>query len=139
MVYPDTSVLIAAVSLEPETARVLTWLATQQGNICISDWTIVEFASALSVKLRMGTLSEAQHRAGTAWFRNDFEPAVTILPISRGCYREAAQISSSIASPLRGPDALHLAVAAEHRLTLATFDQPQEQAALTAGIAIHSI
>lgn len=63
MLYLDTSVLVAALTREPRTADMQAWLGAQEaGTLCISDWTVTEFSSALSMKVRMEILT-AHERA----------------------------------------------------------------------------
>ena len=62
--YLDTSLLVAALTNEKETRRMQAWLGEQEpGGLAISDWVIIEFSAALSMKLRSGQI-EAIHRAG---------------------------------------------------------------------------
>ena len=39
MIYLDTSLLVTALTAEPDTTRVQAWLAKREaGALCISDW-----------------------------------------------------------------------------------------------------
>src|SRR5271165_34514 len=74
MLYIDTSVLVSALTNEADTARSQTWLAEQDASeLTISDCTATEFASALSIKLRTGSLG-AEHRAAAPRRSRGFPP-----------------------------------------------------------------
>lgn len=61
MFYVDTSAMVSALTSELATSRVQHWLVTQQaGSLAVSDWTVAEFSAALSVKLRMGHVDQAE-------------------------------------------------------------------------------
>jgi hypothetical protein len=58
MRYLDTSILVAALTREPRTGDMQAWLASQAADtLCISEWVITEFSSALSMKIRMDLLT----------------------------------------------------------------------------------
>jgi hypothetical protein len=53
MQYVDTSVLVAALTNQRDTAHMQSWLARQPGgNLVVSEWVAAEFSAALSIKLR---------------------------------------------------------------------------------------
>ena len=61
--YLDTSLLVAALTHEAQTARVQAWLDAQAADdLAISDWVGAEFSAALSIKRRLGQMG-ADHRA----------------------------------------------------------------------------
>lgn len=133
MRYPDTSLLVAAVTGEPARVRAQNWFAEEGAGVVISDWTISEFASALALKERIGTVSPDQRGAAAEWFRN-LRRSLEILPVSRTSFQRAADLTMSSSFNLRAPDALHLAVAEESGCILYTFDKDQARAGIEAGI-----
>lgn len=63
ILYLDASVLLAALTREAETERLLAWLGKQDPeHLAISSWVIAEFSSALSIKIRTWQI-EPVHRA----------------------------------------------------------------------------
>ncbi len=136
MIYLDTSVLVAALTREPRTEEIQAWLADRNaGELFISDWAIVEFSSALSLKLRAGHL-EGHHRADAlATFNGLVENSFTVLPVSRRDYHTAARFADQHITRLRGGDALHLAVSSRHGARLRTLDRLLAQAASHLGVS----
>ena len=52
MIYVDTSVIVALLTVEPGTQDVTAWYAGLRDTPACSDWLLTEFSSALSIKLR---------------------------------------------------------------------------------------
>lgn len=134
-IYCDTSLLVAALVPEAASRRIHAWLERQDaGSLFISDWTITEFASALTIKLRCGELGlDDRAEAMAAWtaMRNASLVALPVLPAhfaTAATYVERANLG------LRAGDALHLAVAAANGCTIATLDSRQGRAAVELGI-----
>jgi predicted nucleic acid-binding protein len=124
MIYVDTSVLVAALTREPATDRVQHWLATQEaGNLAISPWTRVEFAAALRFKAATGQIDAAQRTAATTQFATISSYGLVIWPVDLEDFEEAARITASDALGLRGPDALHFALAWRRGAALCTLDE----------------
>lgn len=134
--YLDTSILVAMLRPEPHTSRVLAWAAAQpQGTLAISPWCMTEFASALALQQRMGRIAEPVRRQAEqslARLRASLVE-VDILPVD---FQQAAAYVGTIASGLRAPDALHLAIARRHRATMATSDVVLAAAARATGCAV---
>jgi predicted nucleic acid-binding protein len=124
ILYLDTSVVVAALTREADTERMLTWLEAQDpADLAISDWVVTEFSSALSIKTRSGQL-RLEHRADAlAMFTSMCATTFAILPVSGAQFRTAAHFADQHALGLRAGDALHLAICADHGATLCTLDR----------------
>lgn len=124
MFYVDTSVLVSALTLETRTAQMQQWLAGQQADqLTVSDWTITEFSSALSIKMRMGQLNLDQRSRALAAFNQMISESFIVLGISASHFRAAARLTDQFSLNLRAGDALHLTVALVHGATVCTLDQ----------------
>lgn len=124
MNYVDTSVLVAALTTEPHTLRAERFLtAGVTGDLAISEWVIAEFSSALSMKLRIGAIDTEARRSGLEALGIMIAQSLVLLPVMSTHFRTAARFADQHRLGLRAPDALHLAVAAEHGAVLCTLDK----------------
>jgi len=133
--YLDTSLLVATLTNEAETARMQAWLAAQPTDeLAISDWVVTEFSSALSIKLRTGQLQPAHRADALAMFTRLTADSFTLLPISGLQFRTAARYADQYTLGLRAGDALHLAICADHGATLCTLDRRLGEAGAALGV-----
>lgn len=135
MNYLDTSVLVAALTPENITDRVQRWLAEQPAeSLCLSDWVLTEFASALSIKIRTGQF-EPRHRAlAKAELTRLVHESLECLAATRATFTAAAHLCDRDDLALRAGDALHLAICVEHGHTMITLDKTLARAAEHVGV-----
>lgn len=133
--YIDTSVLVAALTNESETARMQSWLVGQApGDLVVSEWVATEFSAALSIKLRTGQI-ETGHRANAlAMFARLRAENFETLPVTAMDFRTAANYADQHALGLRAGDALHLAICAGHGAKLCTLDRRLSEAGPSLGV-----
>jgi len=123
MVYLDTSAAVPLFVAEPSSDLVDNWLGACDVPVVSSDWIVTEFASALSIKERSGTLSARNAKAAWRSFETFCQLGLRLAPVSRRAFGEAAKMVRRSAHGLRSSDALHLAVALDiGAKTIATLD-----------------
>jgi len=111
MVYVDTSALVPLFIREPSSDAVIDWLESSGERLAISEWTLVEFASAAAIKLRVGQATAKLVKQATARMRAFTQKHCTIAVPGREDFRRATELASDDALRLRAGDALHLAIA----------------------------
>jgi predicted nucleic acid-binding protein len=123
MVYLDTSAAVPLFIPEPSSDLIDKWFGACDIPIISSDWIITEFASALSIKERSGTLSARNAKAAWRNFGAFCQAGLRLAPVNRQAFEEAAKMVRQPAHRLRSSDALHLAVALEIGVqSIATLD-----------------
>ena len=134
--YGDASLLVAAIAEEPRSDRVRAFLAEIGGSgLVVSAWVGTEVASALTMKLRQGVLTEAQ-RDGLLRTWRIVAAAATRLPVEWEDFALAETLVNSGRRGLRAGDALHVAIASRAGLALATLDRDMADAADALGIEV---
>jgi uncharacterized protein len=140
MLYVDTSVIVSALTTETDTALSQSWLARQEtSELTISDWTATEFASALSMKLRTGSLGADHRAAALSMFTRLCVESLLTLPVTREDFRAAARFADRSELNLRAGDALHLAICANHGASLCTLDRRLAEAAPRVGVPVREV
>lgn len=122
--YLDTSVVVSFFVNEIHTPAVRDWLARSptERNI-ISEWTITEFHSALSLKLRTGQIPSEVKAEAEEFLRQALKTLFEIIAVSSVDFRRAAELASRPDLWLRAGDALNLAIAVRAGDALYTLDK----------------
>ena len=128
MIYLDASVLVSALTREPQSAAVRAGLQSAS-QLQVSGWTELETASTISTKRRRGDLTVPQHQLALQLLEAATALNWTSINIVEGDYSAARNWVSDPALGLRGGDALHLAIAQRHGLAIATLDIGMAKAA----------
>ena len=135
MLYLETSLLVAALTNEPQTRRMQLWLGEQEpGTLAISGWVATEFRTAIAVKLRLTQIQPAQRATILARFTQIVAESLSVLPVSAATFQAAAGLADQYLFALRAGDALHLAMAVEFGATLCTLDRRLAQAGEALGV-----
>lgn len=137
MIYLDTSVLVALLTNESSALKIREWYAQAHTQVLVtSDWTLTEFASALSLKVRTGQLNAKRANAVHDAFETLMEGGIRLLEVSRNAFRHAANLVRSMPG-LRAGDALHLAVMLELGIQeFATLDKGLAEKAVQAHLRL---
>lgn len=134
-IYLDTSVLVAALTAETATPRIQQWLSDSVAlDLAVSGWVVVEFSSALSLKMRDGRLDASMHERALTGFRLLANGSLTMLDIKGSHFTAAAGIADQHSSGLRAGDALHLAICADYGAAICTLDRRIGANALSFGV-----
>ena len=112
MIYLDTSFLTPLFREEASSAHVAAFLARQAaGTVAASKWTSIEFSSLISRDVRMRSLTADQGRTLSAEFATVSALSLVMLTPDANDFELALEYVSHFAAQLRGPDAVHLAIA----------------------------
>ena len=137
MIYLDTNLVVALCAREQDSDRVEAALASIEEPLITSEWTRVEFTSAIGMKVRNRELSEPLARRALADYYQAFEPGIGVVTPSRDDYILASDYLQDLKSGLRSGDALHLAVAFNQKATrLLTLDKVFIKAARGIGLSV---
>lgn len=130
ILYLDTSVLVAFFVEENHSDRAVSFFRGKQStDLALSDWTTTELSAALAAKVRSGSLDRDLLRSMLGNYDDLKAGGPAYLRIGPSTFRRAAELAADVPSGLRSGDALHLAVALEHRATLVTLDKRLAHAA----------
>ena len=134
--YFDTSFLAPPILEEAISRMVERFMARlPPGKLTISQWTRVEFSSLLAREVRIGGLDRRAARDADAQFETIIAESFAILPLDDADCELAKRFIQRYETGLRRGDALHLAVAANHRAeAIYTLDRALLKAGRTLGL-----
>jgi uncharacterized protein len=116
MYYFDTSFLAPLVRQERTSSRIGRFMAgLPTGELAISRWTEVEFASLLARDVRVGAIAGDEARMVDALLEDVILQSFVVLLPSGDDYERARHYLRNYETGLRAGDALHLAIAGNHR------------------------
>lgn len=126
---------VCALTLEPRADEARTWIRSHDPlDISLSSWTLVEIMSGLSLKVRRGELRVDELLKVTSEAKR-LPNSHSRTPISEDHFLDAQRLVQQHRTGLRSGDALHLAIAADFGLTVATYDKTMATAAQSLGLA----
>ena len=135
--YIDTSVWCAFCFNEIEVPAAKHWLANAElDDAATAVWTLTEFASAASQKLR----AKNRNKASVAQAVKSFDNVVSMthqFDVMADDFLYAAELCSTSRTGLRAGDALHLAVALRRDCKfLASLDNVMNESAVQLGLKL---
>ncbi len=140
MVYLDTSALVPMFLREPKTDAVLAWLESAGEPVAVSDWSLVEFASAASMKVRSGSVTTKGARDAIGQARAFVRAHCTVATPRQEEFERATELAGDSSAGLRAGDALHLAIAEGLNVgTILCFDDAMAQGARALGMKVPGI
>lgn len=125
MFYFDTSFLAPLILQEATSEKIEAFSGKlPAGQLYVSHWPRVEFASLVAREVRMGGLVERDALLATGQFDELVAESFHVLVPSVVDYEQAKGYIQQFATRLRAGDALHLAIASNNSAkTLYTLDE----------------
>jgi predicted nucleic acid-binding protein len=121
---------------DPFAAQTEDFFAANWDVSIVSDFTLAEFASAVGIRIRTGSISLAEAQEVFSNFDEWVARHTAAVEIRPADIAIAQTMLRQLELKLRAPDAIHLAVAQRLKVAIATFDQPMAKAAHMLGIPV---
>lgn len=140
MIYVDTSALVPVFIREPKSEAVIGWLEASGERLAISEWSLVEFASAAAIKVRTGQATASLAKQATARVHEFARKHCMVAVPGRDEFRRAAELASDGTLKLRAGDALHLAIAASlNARGILCLDEAMIESAKSLGMSVVTV
>ncbi|OYW37437.1 MAG: hypothetical protein B7Z35_10045 [Hydrogenophilales bacterium 12-61-10] len=115
MLYFDTSFLAPLILEEATSTKIEAYFAKlPAGELYVSHWTRVEFASLIAREVRMGGFAEPDALLAIGQFDELVTESFQVLAPAVADYELAKDYIQHFATKLRAGDALHLAIASNN-------------------------
>lgn len=123
--YVDSCVVLSLFLGDSGYGAAEQWLFNQADQpLWVSHWVLLEIAGVVALCLRQGDLTTQRALAIQSEFECFRQERLSLLEPRGGDYLQARQwLQQQGGPPLRSGDALHLALAKRHNLTIASADQ----------------
>ncbi len=140
MLYFDTSFIVPYILPEATSSRVQAFFREHHADeLAISDWTRVEFFSMLAREVRGGGLAERAAREADMRFEDAMDQSFLVVLPDRSDFDLCKRYLQRFETGLRVGDALHLAIASNHRAeALYTLDRKLLRAGKLLGVPVAS-
>lgn len=140
MLYFDTSFLVPLILPEATSGRIAALVGgLPVREFAVSHWTRVEFASLIAREVRMGGLDAGAAMAADTQFETLVQESFQVLLPNAADYGLAKDYLVRFETGLRAGDALHLAIARNHRAAaIYTLDRTFLKAGKTLGLPVRS-
>ncbi len=115
MYYFDTSFVAPLILPEKHSKRIEDFMRdVPAGNLAVSHWVRVEFASLLARRVRMKELGKAQALGAMDVFEQLLTRSFHVIMPTIADFDDATRLLQKFDTGLRAGDALHLAIAKNH-------------------------
>lgn len=120
--YLDANVLLALFIPDVHSPAVDAWLDRDPGEIYVSDFARLEFSAVVSRQVRNRLFDEQAARDALGDFDEWARRMTNPVEVGPRDLSLADRLTRDFATKLAAADAMHLAMALNHDLTLATYD-----------------
>lgn len=135
--YPDASVVVSAFTDEvSSTIADVTMRSVAAGQLLTSAWCETEVASALALKVRTKELVPERRLPLFELIRSTLAKSARMIAVEQYHFIAARVLLNRCTTPLRGGDALHLAIAADAGARLCTLDRRMAEAGQGLGLDV---
>lgn len=134
-VYLDASVIVP-LFIADAFSKQADALIAQESTITIADWAVVEVSSVIARQTRIGAIDTQTAQRVLSQF-DSWRARLAIRAETFGSDMVlATEFVRKFDLGLRGPDALHLAIASRLGMKLLTFDTRMKSAAIALGLDV---
>lgn len=134
-VYADPSGIVSAFTDEVSSIVVRAWLGSLAvDELILSKWCETEIASAFTQKVRARLLSQDRRMFVTRQMRDLLGQSAAFVAVISTDFDHASTLLEKSDIPMRGSDALHLAIADRSKATLFTLDRRMADAGAALGL-----